>query len=172
MMKPLASDEKIALVMVYTPNMLVRGEVIVKESLRVSIWLRTQGIRNYVHILEPQIILFGGASPKTLQYSEIFVPIEKVLAFHLAPPAHEPLDYDEDETNRMMQAVDLVVGTFLMKAKLRISTQTDVATNLDISSTAWMSIYDAAVSNPYLPQFSAQAPMLLVNPGGVSIGLA
>ncbi len=171
-MKPLASDEKIALVMVYTPNMLVRGEVIVKESLRVSIWLRTQGIRNYVHILEPQIILFGGASPKTLQYSEIFVPIEKVLAFHLAPPAHEPLDYDEDETNRMMQAVDLVVGTFLMKAKLRISTQTDVATNLDISSTAWMSIYDAAVSNPYLPQFSAQAPMLLVNPGGVSIGLA
>jgi len=171
-MKPLASDEKIALVMVYTPNMLVRGEVIVKESLRVSIWLRTQGVRNYVHILEPQIILFGGASPKTLQYSEIFVPIEKVLAFHLAPPAHEPLDYDEDETNRMMQAVDLVVGTFLMKAKLRISTQTDVATNLDISSTAWMSIYDAAVSNPYLPQFSAQAPMLLVNPGGVSIGLA
>lgn len=171
-MKPLASDEKIALVMVYTPNMLVRGEVIVKESLRVSIWLRTQGVRNYVHILEPQIILFGGASPKTLQYSEIFVPIEKVLAFHLAPPAHEPLDYDEDETNRMMQAVDLVVGTFLMKANLRISTQTDVATNLDISSTAWMSIYDAAVSNPYLPQFSAQAPMLLVNPGGVSIGLA
>lgn len=171
-MKPLASDEKIALVMVYTPNMLVRGEVIVKESLRVSIWLRTQGVRNYVHILKPQIILFGGASPKTLQYSEIFVPIEKVLAFHLAPPAHEPLDYDEDETNRMMQAVDLVVGTFLMKAKLRISTQTDVATNLDISSTAWMSIYDAAVSNPYLPQFSAQAPMLLVNPGGVSIGLA
>ena len=171
-MKPLASDEKIALVMVYTPNMLVRGEVIVKESLRVSIWLRTQGVRNYVHILEPQIILFGGASPKTLQYSEIFVPIEKVLAFHLAPPAHEPLDYEEDEANRMMQPVDLVVGTFLMKAKLRISTQTDVATNLDISSTAWMSIYDAAVSNPYLPQFSAQAPMLLVNPGGVSIGLA
>lgn len=171
-MKPLASDEKIALVMVYTPNMLVRGEVIVKESLRVSIWLRTQGVRNYVHILEPQIILFGGASPKTLQYSEIFVPIEKVLAFHLAPPAHEPLDYEEDEANRMMQPVDLVVGTFLMKAKLRISTQTDVATNLDISSTAWLSIYDAAISNPYLPQFSAQAPMLLVNPGGVSIGLA
>ncbi len=171
-MKPLETDEKIALVMVYTPNMLVRGEVIVKESLRVSIWLRTQSISNYVHILKPQIILFGGESPKTLQYSEIFVPTVKVLAFHLAPPAHEPLDYEEDEANRMMQAVDLVVGTFLMKAKLRISTQTDVATNLDISSTAWMSIYDAAVSNPYLPQFSAQAPMLLVNPGGVSIGLA
>ena len=171
-MKPLASDEKIALVMVYTPNMLVRGEVIVKESLRVSIWLRTQGVPRYVHILKPQIILFGGESPKTLQYSEIFVPTVKVLAFHLAPPACEPLDYEEDEANRMMQPVDLVVGTFLMKAKLRISTQTDVATNLDISSTAWMSIYEAAVSNPYLPQFSVQAPMLLVNPGGVSIGLA
>ena len=38
-MKPLAPDEKIALVMLYTHNMLVRGEIVIKESLRVSIWL-------------------------------------------------------------------------------------------------------------------------------------
>ena len=36
-MKPLASDEKTATVLVYTPNMLVRGDVVVKESVRVSI---------------------------------------------------------------------------------------------------------------------------------------
>lgn len=171
-MKPLAPDEKSAMVMVYTPNMLVRGEVVVKESLRVNIWLRTQGVPNYVHVIKPQIILFGGAAPKSLVYSEIFVPTVKVLAFHLAPPAQEPLDYEEGEANRMMQPVDLVVGTFLLKAKLRISTQTDVATNLDVSRTAWMSVYDAAIRNPYLPQFSVQAPMLLVNPGQVSFGLA
>ena len=48
-MKPLAPDEKTALVMLYTNNMLVRGEIVIKESLRVSIWLRTQGVPNYIH---------------------------------------------------------------------------------------------------------------------------
>jgi len=171
-MKPLAPDEKSATVLVYTANMLVRGEVVIKESLRVSIWLRTQGVPNYIHVIKPQIILFGGASPRPLSYSEIFVPTVKVLAFHLAPPAQDPMDYQEGELNRMMQPVDLVVGTFLLKAKLRMSTLTDVATNLDVSRGAWMSIYDAVISNPYLPQFSVQAPMLLVNPGEVSFGLA
>lgn len=171
-MKPLEPDEKTAMVMAYTPNMLVRGEVIVKEGLRVSIWLRTQGVPNFVHIIKPQVILIGGATPKTLTYSEIFVPTVKVLAFHLAPPAQDPMDYEAGESNRMMQPVDVMVGTFVMKAKLRISTQTDVATSLDVSRTAWMSIYDAAISNPYLPQFNVQVPMLLVNPSEVSFGLA
>ncbi len=41
-MKPLAPDEKTAMVMAYTQNMLVRGEVIAKENARMSIWLRTR----------------------------------------------------------------------------------------------------------------------------------
>ncbi len=57
-MKPLAPDEKTALVMIYTHNMLVRGEVVTKESSRVSIWLRTQGVPNYIHLIKPQVILY------------------------------------------------------------------------------------------------------------------
>ncbi|MBI3150575.1 MAG: hypothetical protein HYZ21_00430, partial [Chloroflexi bacterium] len=49
-MKPLAPDEKTALVMLYTHNMLVRGEIVIKENLRVSIWLRTQGVPNFIHL--------------------------------------------------------------------------------------------------------------------------
>ena len=170
-MKPLAPDEKTALVMMYTHNMLIRGEVVVKESLRVSIWLRTQGVPNYVHLYKPQVILFGGTPPKSLSYSEMFIPTVDVIGFHIAPPEHDPLDYDTSEVNRMMQPLDMVVGSFLLKGKIRISTQTDVATNLDVSRSAWMSIYDADISNPYLPQFSVQVPMLLVNPSQVSFGL-
>ena len=90
-MKPLEPDEKIAMVMAYTSNMLVRGEVVIKENIRVSIWLRTQGVPNYIHIINPQVLLFGGAAPRTLSYPEIFVPTVQVIAFHLAPPAQDPL---------------------------------------------------------------------------------
>lgn len=171
-MKPLADDEKIAMVMLYTHNMLVRGEVVTKESLRVSIWLRTQGVPNYIHVIKPQVILFGGSPPKSLAYSEMFIPTAEVLGFHLAPPEHDPVDYEASETNRMMQPMDVMIGSFLVKARIRISMQTDVATSLDVSRASWLSIYDADITNPYLPQFNVHVPMLLVNPSHVSFGMA
>jgi hypothetical protein len=170
-MKPLASDEKIALVMVYTHNSLIRGEVVIKETLRVSIWLRTQGVPNFIHLHNPQVILLGGTPPKSLNYSELFVPTVDVIGFHIAPPEQDPLDYDASEANRTMQPVDMMVGSFLLKGKIRISMQTDVATNLDVSRSAWMSIYEADISNPYLAQFNVRVPMLLVNPSHVNFGI-
>lgn len=171
-MKPLASDEKSAMVMVYTHNSLVRGEVVIKESLRVSIWLRTQGIPNFIHLHNAQVILFGGTPPKTLAYPELFVPTVDVFGFHIAPPEQDPVDYDPTEAKRMMQPVDLMIGTFLLKGKLRISTLTDVSTTLDVSRALWLSIYDADITNPYLPQFNVHVPMLLVNPSHVNFGIS
>ncbi len=171
-MKELASDEKTAMVMVYTQDLLARGEVVAKESARVSIWLRTQGVPNYVHLYKPQVISFLGAAPKTSSLSELFIPTVQVVGFHLAPPAQDPLDYDAGEANRMMQSLNVMVGSFLLKGKVRISTQTDVATSLDVMRASWMSIYDAEIANPYMPQFNVQVPMLLVNPSLVNFGIA
>ncbi len=170
-MKPLEPDEKTSTVIAYTQNMLARGEVVTKESIRVSIWLRTQGVPNYVHMLKPQVIMFGSVSPKSFALEEIFIPTPQVIGFHLAPPAQDPLDYDPTELNRLMQPVDLLLGSFIMKAKIRISTQTDLATSLDVMRMAWVSVYEADVTNPHLPQFAMQVPMLLVNPNQVSFGL-
>jgi hypothetical protein len=170
-MKDLASDEKTAMVMVYTQNILARGEVIAKESARVSIWLRTQGVPNYIHLHRPQVISFLGAAPKTSSLSELFIPTVQVVGFHLAPPAQDSLDYDPAEANRMMQSLDVMVGSFLIKGKIRISTQTDIATSLDVMRASWMSIYDAEIGNPYMPQFNVQVPMLLVNPSLVNFGV-
>jgi hypothetical protein len=170
-MKELAPDEKTAMVMVYTNNMLARGEIIAKENARVSIWLRTQGVPNYIHLHKPQVISFLGAVPKTFSFSEIFIPTVQVLAFHIVPPAQDPLDYDAGEANRMMQFLEVMVGSFLLKGNIRISTQTDIATSLDVMRASWMSIYDAEITNSYLPQFNVHVPMLLVNPNQVSFGI-
>jgi hypothetical protein len=170
-MRELTSEEKVAMVMVYTNTILARGEVIAKESARVSIWLRTQGFPNYLHLYKPQVISFLGGAPRTFSFSEIFIPTIQVVAFHLAPPAQDPLDYDAAEANRMMQPLEVMVGSFLLKGKIRISTQTDIATSLDVMRASWMSIYDAEVGNPYLPQFNVHVPMLLVNPNLVNFGM-
>ncbi len=161
-----SADEKTTPVMLYTQDTLVRGDAVTtKNVLRVNIWLRTEGAPKYMHILKPQVLVFGGAPVKPLSYSELYYPTSQLIAFHTLPPTDEPLDYEPTEMNRMMQPVDVLVGTFVMKGKLRISTQTAVGVSLEVARITWMSIYEVEVTNPYLPQMPAlHIPMVLVNP--------
>jgi len=170
-MTTLASDEKSTLIMVYTQNALIRGEVVTKQSVRVSIWLRTDGAPRYFHLLNAQMLFFGGGPAKSYNYSEIFVPVASVIAFHIAPPAQEPLDYEEGEKNRAIQLISVGVGTFIFKGKIRFSAQSGFGSSLEMVHT-WLSLYETEVTNPSLPQMPAiTVPMLLVNPGQVTFGI-
>ena len=164
-MRALMPEEKSATVMMYTSSMLVRGELIVRENVRVSIWLRTQGVPNFIHLYNAHIIQLAGSPPKTYTKNELFIPTQELLGFHLAPPAHDPLDYDNSELNRTMELVHILMGSFELKANMRISTAADFATSLDVMNTSWLSLYDAEIVNPYIPQFKMNVPMLLVRPG-------
>jgi hypothetical protein len=170
----LRPDEKTTPVMLYTQHSVVRGELVTTQSvLRVNIWLRTNGAPKYMHVLKPQVLVFGGSPVKALSYSEVFFPTSEAIAFHTLPPTDEALDYDPNEANRTMEAIDLLVGTFTMKGKIRISTQTEISSSLEMARVSWQSIYDVAITNPYLPQMTAlQVPMILVNPNHVSFALA
>lgn len=169
----LRPDERTTPVMLYTKESVVRGEVVTKESVhRINIWLRTDGVPKYMHMLKPQVLVFGGGSVKALTYSELYFPTGNLIAFHTLPPADEPLDYDASEPNRMMEPVDMLVGTFVMKGKIRISTQTELGVSLEVARVAWMSLYDAVITNPSLPQMPPMnIPMVLVNPGDVAFGI-
>jgi hypothetical protein len=170
----LRPDEKTSLVMLYTMHNVVRGEAVVKQNVpRVNIWLRTDGVPRYIHILKPQVLVFGGSPVKSLTYSELYFPTSQVIAFHTLPPTEEALDYDATEADRRMEEVDLMVGTFVMNGKIRISTHTEVDTTLESARVSWISVYEVSITNPYLPQMPAlQVPMVLVNPSYVAFGFA
>lgn len=172
-MYTLKSDEKTAPVMLYTQQSVVRGEVVAKQSvLRMNIWLRTDGAPRYLHILKPHVLVFGGGPAKALSFPEMYSPVSEAIAFHTVPPLEEELDYDPNEANRTMAPIELLVGTFLMKGKIRISTQTDMAASLEMARVTWMSIYDVSISNPHLQMTTLQVPMVLVNPNRVAFALA
>ena len=163
----LASDEKSTPVMVYTQNSFARGEVVTKESLRVSIWLRTDGAPNFFHLHNAQMLFFGGGAVRSSNHTEIYVPVASVIGFHLMPPAHEPLDYDEGEKNRAAETVTAGVGTFLCKGKVRFSVQSGLASTLEMLKT-WLSMYEVEITNPSLPQMPAiHVPMLVIDPSRV-----
>jgi hypothetical protein len=170
-MREIAPDEKISTVIIYTQTMLIRGDIILRENMRVSIWLRTQGVPNFIHLYKVNLIQLAGSPPRTYSKAEVFIPTPEIIGFHLAPPAQDPLDYDPSEANRRMQPVQALVGSFEIKSSLRVSTATDFAASLDVMNTTWLSLYDAEITNPYVPQLNMNVPMLLVRPNKVTIGL-
>jgi len=169
----LRPDEVTSLVMLYAMHSVIRGEAVVRKNVpRVNIWLRTDGAPRYIHILKAQVLVFGGSPVKASSYAELYFPTSEVIAFHTLPPTDEPLDYDPSEADRRMEPVDLLVGTFVMKGQIRISTHTEVDHTLESARVSWMSIYDVSITNPYLPQMPPlEVPMLLANPSHVSFGL-
>lgn len=165
----LAPDDKSTMVLLYTQNALIRGEVVTRANARVGVWLRTQGVPNMIHMLKPSILIFGGSPPKSLSYAEIFVPTVTVIGFHLALPSNDPMDYDENEKNRTFAPISLRLGTFIVKGSIRISSTASISTSLEVAYNGWMSIYNAEISNPFLPQMQPMlVPLLLTSPSRVN----
>jgi hypothetical protein len=172
MMVDLAPDEKSSLVMVYTHNLLARGEVVTKQGIRVSTWLRMQGVPEYIQLFKPTVVHFGSGVIKTQSYSEMYIPTSKVIAFHLAPPAAEPLDYAEDEINRVMSPVTCLVGTFQFKGNLRIASQAGHSINIELEHSAWLSLYNVDVTNDSMPPMPpVHVGMILMNPKQISLAV-
>jgi hypothetical protein len=168
----LAADEKTSLVMLYTNNALIRGEVVTKENIRVSIWLRMQGAPEYIHMLKAHLLLFGGGIMKQVTFPEIIIPTSEVLAFHLSPPAQDPMDYDESEANRVMEPITALVGPFRLDGHIRLAAQSDAFTSLTVARNPWFSLYFAEISHLYISGISPiKTPMALVRPSRILFGM-
>jgi hypothetical protein len=72
----------------------------------------------------------------------------------------------------MMQDVQVLLGTFVVKGKIRISTQTELAAGLEVARLSWLSLYDAQIANPHLPQMPPmEVPMMLIDPDHVAFAV-
>jgi len=171
-MTTLSPDEKSTLVMTYTQNMLVRGEVVTRQGVRVNTWLRTQGVPEYIHLFKATVLHFGSSVVKALTYAEVYVPVTTVIAFHLVPPVSEALDYSADEENRIMVPVTALPGTFQFKGYFRIATKATLSNSIELAHSEWSSIYNVDVTNPSMPQMQPiHVPMILMNPKQVSLAI-
>jgi hypothetical protein len=165
--------EKVTSVMIYTQDLFLWGEVVTKEAVRVSTWLRTAAVPRYIFLHDARIMLFAiGGPPKTQLFNELHLPSSQVVVFHLKPPANDPLDYDPQEPMRKMEPVTAIVGSFRFDGDLRMSTQTSLDRFLDVAKETYSSLYDVSISNPVLsamgvirvPQVLLRGEMVLFSP--------
>lgn len=160
----LEANDKVAQVMVYTINALYWGEVVVKEVVRVSTWLRTNTRPDRVTLYNAKIMpTSGGGAARPIVTTELHVAVSQIIAFHLVPPAKDPLDFDPTEPNRRMEPVSMLIGNFRIDGHLRLAGKTNLAKFLEVTHEEFTSIYDAKVSNPGMASFGTIAvPYTLV----------
>jgi hypothetical protein len=160
----LGPDEKSAPVMAYTQTSLVWGDVIVKEIIRVSTWLRTSMVPDHIHLLNARSLLIASGNPaRAAFFKELHLPTTQIIGFHLIPPAKDPPDFDPNEPNRKMVPVTLLIGPFRLDGNLRLAGQADLAKYIDVSHELYTSLYDVEVSYPGLTSLGVvRVPFLLV----------
>ncbi len=147
----LTADDKVSVIMVYTPNALIRGEVVTRQIVRISTWMRTQAAPEYMRIYNAQVVLTNTSPFQTLSLQEIYIHANQILAYHLAPPASDPVDYDVSEPNRKMEPVGIHINAFRFNGHLRVATSVNVNKFMDTAREVYISCYDVEISNPLIP---------------------
>lgn len=150
------SDEKIVPVMIYTSTSVVWGEMVVKQIVRVGTWLRTNTAPDDLCIHNGKVLIVSASAPKAVSYAEIHVLVPHIQAYHILPPAVEPVDYDPTEPNRKLEPMTAVVGSFRMDARMRMATSADLRRYLEFTRETFTPLYEAEISNMVQ---SALAPM-------------
>ncbi len=148
----LAEDDRAVGLMLYTANALIWGEVVVKQAIRASTWLRTNAAPDKIVLFGAKMLLTtttGAVQPAS--HREMIIPVNLVNAYHLIPPASDPLDYDPTEPNRMMAPVAVLLGSTRISGKMRMTQQSNLQKYLDVAHESFTSIYDAEIRNILLP---------------------
>ena len=138
--------------MVYTATSICRGEVVLKEQLRGSIWLRTNAAPDTVCLYNAQVLnVNNNGAPKPIVFPELHISVAQIHIFHLVPPTQDPLDYDVKEPNRKLEPVTLLCAAFRIDGLIRISTQSNLAKYVELTREVFTSLYDAEISCSLLP---------------------
>jgi hypothetical protein len=154
---PLAKDEKAVSVMLYTHQMLWWGTIIMKEAVRVHMWLRTSAAPEIIHIYNARMLFQGSIEkhkPVAIKDGHIFT--NDILAYHLLPPEKEPLDYDPNEPNRHLEAIAAFAGSFRFDGNVLMSNLYNIGRYVETTHERFVSIYDVEVTYPFS---GSQAPL-------------
>ncbi|MDH5508351.1 MAG: hypothetical protein OEZ02_14095, partial [Anaerolineae bacterium] len=92
-----------------------------------------------------------GKLSKPTPLSELHIPLEQVIGFHLMPPHEQAPTYDPEAPNRKMEPVTIMVGPFHFNAVIRMATQTTLPKFLEVAKGDFLQVYEAEIIHPQNP---------------------
>lgn len=140
-------NDKVTSVMLYTGINMCWGDLITREQIRVSTWLRTNYAPDHIALHNAKVLFASSGQLKPISYPELYIAVVQINAFHLMPPASEPLDYDPNEPNRKFEPMSALVGHFRFDGFMRMATVSNLQKYLDVTREVFTPIYNVEISN-------------------------
>lgn len=151
----LSPEEKASQVMVGTPDMLLWGDLITKQQVRMSIYLNTLA-EDFIPLHRVKLLFLAPTQQVApVEKPTLFVKQEEILLF-LAMHDTEPLP-DETET-RKYEPIEVFAGSYQIEGNLLKSPFSTLENMLMVSRAPYLPIYEATVrhvAKPWLGTFPA-----------------
>jgi hypothetical protein len=160
----LGENDRVIEAMVYTSHGIIWGEVLVKQAIRSSIWLKLNSAPDHMCFYNARMIYtVAGGPPKPVSYPELHIPVPQIAAYHLIPPAVDLPEIDAKEVNIRMEPVTVLSGTARIDGFLRLTGRINIGNFMDITKEVYSSVFDADISHPVMPGLRPlHVPHLLV----------
>lgn len=151
----LRPDEKVSQVMVGTAHALIWGDLVTRESVRLSVFLNTLA-EDFVPLHDVKILFLAPTQQVPPQErSTLHVKLEEIMLF-LVMDDPEPL-LEETETQRY-EPMEVISGSYQIEGTILKSPVATLENMLLVSRSAYMPVYEATirhVAKPWLGAFSS-----------------
>jgi hypothetical protein len=151
----LGPEEKATQVMMGTSDLLLWGDLVTKQQVRMSIYLNTLA-EDFIPLHRVKMLYLSPTQQVApVERPSLFVKQEEILLF-LAMHDTEPLP-DETDT-RKYEPVEVFVGSYQIEGKLLKSPYSTLENMLIVTRATYLPIYEAQVrhvAKPWLGTFPA-----------------
>ena len=151
----LQAGEKVSQVMIGTPDMLLWGDLVTKEQVRLAAYLTTLA-EDFVRLRDANILFLSPVEQRDpIVRSEVYVKYEEILFFYVMS---ERLPLPEETELRRFEPLEMVVGSFHIEGEIVKSPMATLQNMLVVTSEPYLSVYRASVrhvAKPWLGSFTS-----------------
>lgn len=148
-------EEKATQVMIATPDMLIWGNLVTKEQVRLSVFLNTLA-EEFVPLHNAKILFLAPAQQVApVERTFLCVKLEEILVFFAIADLEPP---PEETEVRRYEPAEAFVGSYQIEGTVLKSPQTSIDHMLLVSKGIYMPMYKATVrhvAKSWLGSFSS-----------------
>jgi hypothetical protein len=151
----LQAGEKISQVMIGTSDMLLWGDLVTKEQVRLAAYLTTLA-EDFVLLRDANVLFLSPVEQRDpIVRSEAYVKYEEILFFYVMS---EGVPVPEETELRRFEPLETVVGSFHIEGAIIKSPMASLQNMLIVTTEPYLPLYNASVrhvAKPWLGSFSA-----------------
>jgi hypothetical protein len=149
----------------YTAQSWIRGDLVTREAIRVSTWLRTPGLPEYATMYNARVLrAVGFGDPQFIELEEFHTPVTPIIALHMTPPNEDSIEHDPSEQNRRMVPLTAIAGPFRFDGSLRMPQHLTLAKQMILLRDPFLSLYDVKVVSLFEPDKETKVSMVVLRP--------